>query len=145
MAKRGWGLFTHWRTMVRWKTGEVWMNGDCWFNLLIVIEKGHRRVFFGFRPRLWNTEGPIYITKWKKSLQFSIIVYITIHDFIVTAWQKPHYIMLVETWSCLLIVSHVTKNHSVFVVCGWGGLVPAPLLISSRILVTNRQTIRLVF
>ena len=146
--ERGWSLFTHWRTMVCWKTGDVWMNGDCRFNLLIMIEKGHRRVFFRFWPWLWNTEGSIYIMMWKKSLQFQVL-YISQFTTLLSQLNNNHNPMQLgwdyHRHSPTITVSLVTKKHSVLIVCGWGGLVPTPLLISSRMLVTNRQTIRLVF
>ena len=112
-GKRGWSLFTHWRTMVCWKTGDVWMNGDCRFNLLIMIEKGHRRVFFRFWPWLWNTEGSIYIMMWKKSLQFQVL-YISQFTTLLSQLNNNHNPMQLgwdyHRHSPTITVSLVTKN-----------------------------------
>ena len=113
ITKRGWSLFTHWRTMVCWKTGDVWMNGDCWFNLLIMIEKGHRRVFFRFWPWLWNTEGSIYIMMWKKSLQFQVL-YISQFTTLLSQLNNNHNPMQLgwdyHRHSPTITVLLVTKN-----------------------------------
>ena len=123
--QRGWSLFTHWRTMVCWKTGDVWMNGDCRFNLLIMIEKGHRRVFFRFWPWLWNTEGSIYIMMWKKSLQFQVLY---ISQF-TTLLSLPDKSLIISCWLMLglakITVSHVSNyikvnlDHRARTSCNW--------------------------
>jgi len=84
----------------------------------------------------------------KEKLAVSSTVYITIHDFIVTAQQQPQPNAVGMRLPPPLTHHHSIacyKKQSVLIVCGGGGLVPTPLLISSRMLVTNGQTIRLVF
>ena len=86
-----------------------------------MIEKGHRRVFFPILTLALKYGGFNIHNDVKEKLAVSSTVYITIHDFIVTAQQQPQPHAVGMRLPPPLTHHHSIacyKKHSVLIVCG---------------------------